>query len=41
MQKNVRVQSQNRIDYLGDLVVADVLYGVVERRDNAGVEFKS
>lgn len=41
MQKNVRVQSQNRIDYLGDLVVADVLYGVVERRDNAGIEFRN
>jgi len=41
MQKNVRVQSQNRIDYLGDLVVADVLYGVLERRDTAGVEFKN
>lgn len=41
MQKNVRVQSQNRIDYLGELVVADVLYGVVERRDAAGVEFRN
>lgn len=41
IQKNVRVQSQNRIDYLGELVVADVIYGVIERRDNAGIEFKS
>lgn len=41
VQKNVRVQSQNRIDYLGELVVADILYGVIERRDNAGVEFKA
>lgn len=41
MQKNVRVQNQNRIDYLGELVVADVLYGLVERRDAAGVEFRN
>lgn len=41
IQKNVRVQSQNRIDYLGELVVADVLFGVIERRDAAGVELKN
>jgi hypothetical protein len=41
MQKNVRVQSQNRIDYLGELVVADCIYGVIERRDTAGVEFRN
>lgn len=41
VQKNVRVQTDNRIEYLGNLVVADILYGVIERRDNAGVEFRS
>jgi hypothetical protein len=41
IQKNVRVQNQNRIDYLGELVVADVLYGVLERRGTAGVEVKN
>ena len=41
MQQNVRVQSDYRLDYLGYLTVADVMYGVVERRDNAGVELKN
>lgn len=41
VQKNVRVQSQNRIEYLSELVVADIIYGVIERRDNAGVEFRN
>lgn len=28
MQKDIRVQTQNKLEYLGDLMVADVLYGV-------------
>jgi len=41
IQQDVRVQSDNRIDYLGTLVVADLMYGCLERRDNAGVEFRN
>lgn len=41
IQQNVRVQSDNRIDYLGTLVVADLMYGVIERRDGAGIEFRN
>lgn len=41
IQQEVRVQSDNRIDYLGELVVADIMYGVIERRDNAGLEFRN
>jgi hypothetical protein len=41
IQKNPRVQSDNRIDFLGTLVVADTLYGVLERRDSFGVEFRN
>lgn len=41
IQQNVRVQSDNRIDYLGTLVVADIMYGCLERRDNAGVEVRN
>lgn len=41
IQQQVRVQSDNRIDYLGELVVADVQYGVIERRDLAGLELKN
>jgi len=41
IQQEVRVQSDNRIDYLGELVVADVQFGVIERRDAAGVELKN
>lgn len=35
---NVRVQSSYMPDYLSTLTVADLLYGVVENRDNAGVQ---
>ena len=35
---SVRVQSEYLQTYLGTLVTADVLYGVVENRDSAGVE---
>lgn len=37
MQVDVRLQTQYQLDYLADLLVADVLYGVGELRDNAGV----
>lgn len=33
----VRLQAQYRLEYLGTLVVADMLYGVIENRDEAGV----
>lgn len=35
---NVRVQSSYIPDYLSTLTTADLLYGVVENRDNAGVQ---
>jgi hypothetical protein len=41
VQKNIRVQSDTRIEHLGTLVVADILYGVIERRNAAGVEFRN
>ena len=41
LQKAPRVQTMNRPDYLGDLVVVDTLYGVIETRDGFGVEVKS
>lgn len=41
MQSAPRVQTMNRPDYLGDLVVCDVLYGVIETRDTFGVEVKA
>jgi len=37
----VRVQSNYVPEYLGTLVTADVLYGVVENRDEAGVLFRT
>lgn len=37
----VRVQSNYLPEYLGTLVTADVLYGVVENRDEAGVLFRT
>lgn len=37
----VRVQSTYRQDYLGILVTADILYGVIENRDLSGVEIIS
>ena len=37
----VRVQTDYRLSYLGTLVVADILYGVVENRDAAGVLYKT
>ena len=37
----VRVQSDYLQEYLATLVTADILYGVIENRDNAGVEIIS
>jgi len=34
----VRLQSEYRLEYLGILVVADMLYGVIENRDAAGIQ---
>lgn len=41
IQSSPRVQSQYKQEYLGTLVTADVLYGVVEVRNEAGLEFKN
>jgi len=38
-QQGVRMQAQNKLEHLGDLMVADCVYGVAEYRDNAGVSF--
>jgi hypothetical protein len=40
VQQLPRVQSEYKLEYLGWLTVVDILYGVVELRDNAGVELK-
>lgn len=37
----IRVQSQYQQDYLGTLVTADIIFGVIENRDVAGVYIKS
>lgn len=37
----VRVQSNYIPEYLSTVTTADILYGVIENRDNAGVEMKS
>lgn len=37
----VRVQANYMPDFLSTLVTADILYGVIENRDNAGVYMKS
>jgi len=37
----VRVQSNYIPEYLGTLVTADVLYGIIENRDEAGVLFRT
>jgi hypothetical protein len=41
VQQSPRVQSEYKLEYLGWLTVVDILYGVVELRDNAGVELRS
>lgn len=38
---SIRLQSNYRLEYLGTLVVADIMYGVIENRDLAGVLIKS
>lgn len=37
----VRLQTQYLQDYLGTLVTADIIYGVIENRDTSGVWIKS
>jgi len=37
----VRLQADYKLEWLGVLVVADILYGVIENRDAAGVEILS
>lgn len=41
MQKDLRVQTGYELSYLGNLAVADAMYGVVETRDECGVELRS
>ncbi len=38
MQKEIRVQTQNKLEYLGDLMVSDVLYGVKAIRVGASAQ---
>jgi hypothetical protein len=38
---NVRLQTDYLLEYLGDLVVADLLFGVIENRDTSGVWIKA
>lgn len=38
-QMSVRTQSQYKLEYLGDLMTADTIYGVGELRDTAGIAF--
>jgi len=40
-EMGVRIQSNYIPEYLGTMVTADVLYGVVENRDEAGVLFRT
>lgn len=37
----VRLQSEYILEYLGELVVADLIYGVIENRDTSGVWIKA
>ena len=37
----VRLQAEYKLEWLGVLVVADMLYGVIENREAAGVEILS
>jgi len=41
VQQEVRIQNEYKLEYLGELVVADIAYGVVERRDEFGLELKN
>ena len=38
-QLRPRVQSQYKLEFLGDLMVTDTIYGVKELRDTSGVAF--
>ena len=40
-QINPRIQAEYKVEFLGDLVVVDTLYGVAEFRDNHGVALYS
>lgn len=40
-EMGVRIQAEYKLEWLGVLVVADILYGVIENRDNAGVQIIS
>ena len=37
----VRLQAEYKLEWLGVLVVADILFGVIENRDEAGVQIIS
>jgi N4-gp56 family major capsid protein len=39
MQTNVKFETQRKAEYLGDLILAHVIYGVAELRDDAAVAF--
>ena len=41
MPGTVRLQSEYLTEYLGTLVVADIIYGVIENRDTSGVLIKA
>lgn len=41
LQKAPRVQSEYKLEFLGDLTVADTMYGVIETRDAFGVELRA
>lgn len=38
---SIRLQTNYRLEYLGTLVVADIMYGVIENRDTSGVYIKA
>jgi hypothetical protein len=38
---SIRLQTNYRLEYLGTLVVADLMYGVIENRDSSGVYIKA
>lgn len=41
MEGSIRLQTEYRLEYLGTLVVADIMYGVKENRDTSGVLIKT
>jgi len=40
MEGSIRLQTDYRLEYLGTLVIADIMYGVIENRDTSGVLIK-